>query len=196
MHPFWNAIWYFSEKNPARQAENDVINVDQTWWSRVISDMGYRLERNNSFSGATICYTGYKDWKGVHMDFSDRSFITRAADLGHPDLILVCGGTNDSWCGAEVGNYKWKKWNNEDLYFFRPAMAKMCSELKTLYPKANVLFILNSELREEINDSVHKICKHYKIECVDLHDIDKQAGHPSQAGMASFASQVEDALRK
>ena len=193
--PDINAIWYFGEDSPYTCKDNDVKKVEQTWWYQVISDMGYKLEKNNSYSGATICFTGYKDQNGVHSDYSDRSFIVRASNLGNPDIILVCGGTNDSWCGAPIGEYKWKKWTDSDLYSFRPAMAKMCSELKTLYPEARILFILNSELKDEINSSVHLICKRYGIECLDLHDIDKQAGHPSQAGMISFAKQVEAFLQ-
>lgn len=194
MQPRWNAIWYFPETDGRTNRDNDVKLVEQTWWYQVARDMGYILERNNSFSGSTICYTGYEDGTGRHNDYSDRSFIGRAADLGHPDVILVCGGTNDSWCGAPVGEYKWSGWTNEDLYCFRPAMAKMCSELKTLYPHARTVFILNSELRDDISESVHRICRYYGIECVDLHDIEKQAGHPSVAGMKAFAVQVEAAL--
>lgn len=196
MQPEWNAVWYFPETSEWTNVNNDVKRVEQTWWHQLVTDMGYVLEKNNSFSGATICYSGYPDQSGKHRDYSDRSFIGRASDLGHPDIILVCGGTNDSWCGAPVGEYKWDEWTNEDLYQFRPAMAKMCSELKTLYPKARIVFILNSELRDDINDSVHTICKHYNMECVDLHDIEKQAGHPSQAGMRAFSLQVESQLNK
>lgn len=192
LQPAWNAVWYFNKKNPM----NDVDKVEQTWWYQVADGMGYKLERNNSFSGATICYSGYKGSDGLPSDYSDRSFIGRAADLGHPDIILVCGGTNDSWSGAPVGEYLWKDWTNEDLYCFRPAMAKMCSELKTLYPASRTVFILNSELREDINESVHSICSHFGIECVDLHDIEKQAGHPSQAGMKAIAVQVIERLKK
>lgn len=196
MQPDWNAVWYFPETGGRSRNNNDVKLVEQTWWYQVTNDMGYVLEKNNSFSGSTICYTGYKDKTGRHEDYSDRSFIGRAANLGHPDIILVCGGTNDSWCGAQVGDYKWLKWTNEDLYYFRPAMAKMCSELKDLYPHARIIFILNSELRDDIVESVHKVCSHYKVECVDLHDIEKQAGHPSVAGMKAFAMQVEAQLLK
>lgn len=196
IHPKWNANWYYPETSENTKAKNDVKRPEQTWWYLVARDMGYILDKNNSFSGSTICYTGYKDKNGQNRDYSDRSFIGRTADLGRPDVILVCGGTNDSWSGAPVGKYKWGAWTNEDLFFFRPAMAKMCSELKTLYPKARILFILNSELREDINESVHTICRRYRIECVDLHDIDKQAGHPSQAGMKEFARQVVEQLKK
>lgn len=192
LQPGLNAIWYHAKERP----DNDVCEVSQTWWHIVINDMGYTLERNNSYSGATICYTGYKGKDGIHGDYSDRSFITRACNLGRPDVILVFGGTNDSWCGAPLGDFKWKKWTNEDLYSFRPAMAKMCSELKTLYPDATIVFMLNPGLKDEVNDAVHKICKRYHIGCLDLHDIDKQAGHPSQAGMKAIAEQVEEYLMK
>ena len=47
----------------------------------------YELERNNSYSGSTVCHTGYKG-----ADYSDRSFITRMVDLGQPDIILVFWG--------------------------------------------------------------------------------------------------------
>lgn len=196
MQPAWNAVWYFPESSEWSSKNNDVKVVEETWWYQVTHDMGFVLEKNNSFSGSTICFTGYKDKMGCHRDYSDRSFIGRAADLGSPDIILVCGGTNDSWCGAQVGEYKWHKWTNEDLHYFRPAMAKMCSELKDLYPLARFIFILNSELRDDIAESVHKVCRHYNVECVDLHDIEKQSGHPSVAGMRAIAVQVEAQLLK
>jgi len=49
-----------------------VVNVRLTWWWQLIKDGGYLLEKNESYSGATICYTGYND-----EDYSPRSFITR-----------------------------------------------------------------------------------------------------------------------
>lgn len=49
----------------------------------------------NSYYGATICYTGYRD-----EDYTDRSFITRSSLLGNPDIILICGATNDNWADA------------------------------------------------------------------------------------------------
>lgn len=43
----------------------------------------------DSFSGATICFTGYKDKSGNFRDYSDRSFVGRASDLGDPDIIAA-----------------------------------------------------------------------------------------------------------
>ena len=61
---------------------------------------------------------------------------------------------------------------------------------------AKVFFILNDKLKSDINDSVHAICKHYNVPCIDLKDIDKQSGHPSVKGMQQMADQVVKAVRK
>ena len=39
------------------------------------------------------------------------------------------------------------------------------------------------------------ICRHYGVTNIRLHDIDKQWGHPSVAGMESIARQVREALQ-
>ena len=57
---------------------------------KFIKENNYRLCVNNSFSGATICNTGYNQ-----ADYSDRSFITRMDKLGCPDIIFIFGATND-----------------------------------------------------------------------------------------------------
>lgn len=49
---------------------------------------------------------------------------------------------------------------------------------------------------EDFVESMHLILNKYNIECLDLHDIDKQWGHPSQAGMKAFADQVVEYLSK
>lgn len=181
--PDTNFIWYF--RGHAERAGNDVKTVEQTWWHQVITQKGWKLERNNSFSGSTICNTGYH-----REDYSRRSFIARMPYLGEPDVILVCGGTNDSWAGSPIGDYKYGRWTDDDLWSFRPAMAMLCSELQRQYPKAHILFILNCELKPEINESVETICRHYGMGLLKLHDVHKQDGHPSQAGMTTFAQQV------
>lgn len=182
--PDTNEVWYFAP-GPRKQKNNDVSRVEETWWWQVIDRMGWKLERNNSYSGSTVCCTGYnKD------DYTPRAFITRMPNLGEPDIILICAATNDSWCGAPVGEYKYGEWTKEELYSFRPAMAKLCWGLKANYPTARILFMLNSELKEETNESIRTILKHYNIPLLELKNVDKQAGHPSVAGMKSIADQV------
>lgn len=186
-YPSTNETWYFANG----RNDNDVKQVEQTWWHQVASRMAWKVERVNSYSGSTVCRTGYNK-----ADYTERAFITRMSNLGEPDVILVCAATNDSWCGAPIGEFKYGEWTDKELYSFRPAMAKLCWGLRTHYPKARVLFILNNDLKPVINESIDIICSHYDIPVLKLHDIDKQAGHPSVAGMKAIADQVVSALKK
>lgn len=184
--PAANLCWYGV---PGEKKENDVTKVEETWWYRFIHEHGFQLERNNSYSGSTVCHTGYEK-----ADYSDRSFITRIHNLGTPDIILVFGGTNDSWAGAPIGAYQYDGWTKADLYSFRPAFCYLLASLKQLYPAARIYNITNSELSEEVTDSMDEICRHYGIENIRLHDIDKQWGHPSVQGMQSIDAQVWESV--
>ncbi len=176
-----NAVWYWNGKHE----NTDVTTVEQTWWHQLISEFGWRLEKNNSFSGATICFTGYNG-----EDYSNRSFVNRLKYLGSPDIILVFGATNDCWAHSPIGEYKYGNWSRDELYSFRPAMACMLDGLKKHYPNVQLYFILNSELSDDINSSVKTICKHYGVPYIELKDIHKINGHPSIEGMKSIAEQV------
>lgn len=156
-----------------------------------LNNYGYALEVNNSYSGSTICHTGYNK-----EDYSDRSFITRMDKLGNPELILIFGATNDSWANAPIGEYQFDSWTKADLYSFRPALAYLLNGLQCLYPNARVYYMLNSELKSSINESVYTICQHYDVPVVTLYNIDKQRSHPSIAGMTSISTQMQEFLEK
>ncbi len=182
--PETNLCWYNgTDRAPGKV--NDVENVEQTWWYQLINDKGMVLDINNSFSGATVCCTGYGK-----KDFSDRAFISRVNNLGNPDVIIVLGGTNDSWAKSPVGEFKYEGWTKKDLMSFRPAFAYMLDRLKALYPDALILNVVNSELSDEVTSSQAEICKHYGVTNIQLKDIDKQYGHPSIAGMKAIADQI------
>ncbi|MBR2243123.1 MAG: hypothetical protein IJ888_00110 [Prevotella sp.] len=183
--PDTNYVWYPQEK----AENNDVQDVRQLWWHQMIREHGYRLCQNNSFSGATICHTGYKG-----DDYSDRSFCTRLRYLGSPDVILVFGGTNDSWAKSPIGDFQYGNWQKSDLYHFRPAMAYLLANLQNYYPGTEVYVIINTELSEEVTSSMKTICDHYNVKYIQLVDIEKQWGHPSQKGMKAIADQVAAAL--
>lgn len=152
--PDTNYVWYPQEK----AENNDVQDVRQLWWHQMIREHGYRLCQNNSFSGATICHTGYKG-----DDYSDRSFCTRMRYLGSPDVILVFGGTNDSWAKSPIGDFQYGNWQKSDLYNFRPAMAYLLANLQNYYPGTEVYVIINTELSEEVTSSMKTICDHYNV---------------------------------
>lgn len=180
--PETNAIWYHQKNAPKK---TDVTSVKQTWWHQVITKKGWRLCQNNSYSGATICHTGYDG-----NDYSDRSFLTRMKDLGCPDVIFVFGATNDSWAGVPIGEYKYDNITPEDLWLFRPALAHLLSWMQQRYVNTEIIFLLNDGLRESINESVKTTCEHYGVKCIVLKDLHKISGHPSVRGMQQIADQV------
>ena len=181
-------IWYFAgSKRDARRT--DVSKVSETWWMQLIKKKNWKLEVNNSWSGSTICYTGYRD-----EDYSNRSFVLRTAALGSPDIILIFGGTNDSWAGSPIGEYKYADWRRTDLYTFRPAMACMLARIQERYPTADVYFISNDGLKPEITESMATICKHYGVPMIQLQNISKTASHPNIEGMRQIAEQLDKAI--
>jgi hypothetical protein len=184
--PEGNAIWYFKHNNPN---QTDVNKVEQTWWSLLIADKGWKLEINDSYSGSTICNTGYNK-----EDFSDRSFTKRMGNLGKPDIIFIFGATNDSWAHSPIGDYKYKGITVDDLWSFRPAMALMLASMKQQYAQTDIYFLLNDGLSADINTSVKTICDHYGVKCIELHNIHKMAGHPSVKGMQQIAEQVAQGM--
>ena len=185
--PSTNELWYYA-KNSA--SNTDVSDVRQTWWHQVIAENGWRLCLNNSYSGATISYTGYNG-----NDYSERSFNTRMDNLGYPDVIFIFGATNDSWAGAPIGDYKYENITKADLYEFRPALARMLEWMTNRYVNTEIYFILNNELKDDINTSVKEICGHYGVPCIELADIHKIAGHPSIKGHRQIADQVNAFLK-
>jgi len=184
--PEGNAIWYFKNNNPK---QTDVNRKEQTWWSLLIERKGWTLEKNNSYSGSTICNTGYRK-----EDYSDRSFVTRMDNLGNPDVILIFGATNDSWAHSPIGEFKYENITTDDLKAFRPAMARMLSWMKEHYAGKELYFILNDGLSTDITSSAKTICEHYGVKCICLQSIDKKAGHPSVKGMKQIADQVEKGM--
>ena len=115
--PSTNELWYYAKNSDQK---TDVKDVRQTWWHQLIKENGWRLAVNNSYSGATISYTGYDG-----NDYSPRSFNTRMDNLGQPDIIFIFGATNDSWAGSPIGDFKYEDIKKADLYEFRPALAHM-----------------------------------------------------------------------
>ena len=181
--PDTNYVWYTPQ-----EIENnctDVSSADQIWWSIVADSLGMELLQNNSFSGSTVCNHGYDK-----ADYADRSFITRQSNLPKSDFIFVFGATNDSWSGAPVGTYDYERFTPDSLYTFRPAMALLLSRLKAAQPEAQIVVLINSELRSEIAESCMAISDHYNVPYINLYDIDKQCGHPTKAGQAAIAKQI------
>lgn len=187
--PDSNDVWHYNEIG--------LTHVEEMWWHQVATEMGWALELNNSFSGSLICNMDASNYYGPH------SFIRRMNNLGHPDVIFILGGTNDVWNDAPFGDYVYADWTEEQLCSYRPALAYLLDNMKRLYPKAKLYFVLETdpcpggiseETRMNLIGSTHRIANHYDVDCIDLYDVHKKWWHPDVQGQKGIADQVLEFL--
>lgn len=194
-YPGWltpsSNLSYYSAEVGDYHAGQDMNSVKYTWWYKAIYDApGYALERNNSYSGSTMVNTPLQDYDVA------TTFISRATNLGNPDIIFVCGGTNDNWNPAlKQGEYQYSGWTEDDIKQFRPGTAYLMNLLQTTYPKAKIYFVLN-DILDNVGNDILAICDHYSIPVISPASIDKVEYHPTIAGMATIAEAVKTTLNK
>lgn len=186
---------YYSEEE---RAETDVRKVEQTWWHQVISQKGFNLVMNNSWSGSTIGYTGYNN-----SDCSaTSSFIyrfNRLVDEGFferndIDTVFIFGGTNDSWSNAPLGDEKYDGFEKNDLYSVLPAIGCFLKTVKQTLVKADIYCLINTEIKPEIAEGMKNACDKYGITKITFEKIDKRCGHPTIEGMKDIKNAVLKAL--
>lgn len=122
---------FYSGMNKFR---SDVFAPEDTWWGKVISDLGGRLLINNSFSGSTV--TVRPGCVFPSYACSDE----RTSGLGDfqrkPDVIMVFMGVNDWGHGARVAQNEDE--SEEDFSVFTTAYRSMLTKLKKNYPDAEI----------------------------------------------------------
>lgn len=179
---------YYSENS----TDFGVDRVENTWWMSLINETDSALVHNNSWSGSTIGYTGYSG------DCTNSSFITRFEHLleqgwfeeNKIDTFFVFGGTNDSWSNAPLGELKLADWGREDLFSVLPAIGYIAHRLKTALTDTRVIFIINTDIKTEIQEGIKKACGHFGAEYIALEDISKIEGHPTKEGMTQIKDQI------
>lgn len=183
------AAWYVS----GGTSQTDVTKVSETWWWLLKDTMALNLVRNNSWSGTTICYTGY----GGNI-VPEQSFIGRfKKDVqdgffknNDVDLVIIFGGTNDYWAGSPIGEIKWTDISDEDLKSTLPAFCKLLLSVKEVLPNAKIVNVINSDLGSDIVNGMITACKTQNITSLQLSGISKQEGHPTIEGMRQIYSQI------
>ncbi len=187
------AVYYYKAGRP----ETDVSEVSQTWWYPLLRERGLHLLRNDSYSGSTICYTGYDG-----EDYKDISFITRLRRLidegfftrNPVDTVLIFGGTNDSWADAPLGEASYSEKTEEELYRVLPAVCCFTELLRRTLPRAEIFFLLNTGLKEEINDCIRKACQKQSFRMITFDKIRTNDDHPTVAGMKDIKDRVSAVL--
>ena len=122
-------------------------------------------------------------------------FLMRAKKMDRSaDFVFVFGGTNDSWCGATLGEIKLSDWEENDLFKVLPAICYFAYTLKKDLPNVEIVFVINTELKEEIVNCIEIASKVYNFKVVRLENITKENGHPTTQGMVEISKQVIKAL--
>ena len=178
---------------PVIQEDTDVCEVDQTWWKIVLNNTESELILNDSWSGTTICHTGYNG-----NDASNRSFVTRFSKLAEEDFfndnkidtVFIFGGTNDNWANSPLGEPKYGDWTKEDLFNVLPAINCLFKKVHDTLPNARIITIINVGFKPEIKNELIAASEKFGFEYLALNDFDKQSGHPNITGMSQIANQV------
>jgi len=171
----------------------DVTRVEQTWWHMLMHETNSNLVLNTSYSGTTVCNTGYNGSNCSHI-----SFIARLEKLIENnffadkkiDTVFVFGGTNDSWANSPIGELKYRDWSDEELFSVLPAFCYLINRIKTVLPDTRIVSIINTDLKPEIAEGFKTAGREMGIDTVELQNVGKTAGHPNIAGMMDIKEQI------
>ena len=180
--------------------ENSRIdNVCDTWWYILRERLAANLVLNDSWSGSTVCYTGRRTPEYAYRS----SFVNRFHlmvkegffEKEKIDTVFIFGATNDSWLSTTPkGEEMLEGWQEEDLYSTLPAISYLIFNLKKELPDANIIYIINTGLKEEIVSAIKTASKKFGTDYIELYDIDKFAGHPTALGMKQIADEINSAI--
>lgn len=183
------ASYYWCDPSPC----HGLNRVEQTWWHQLMTETDSDIVLNDSWSGSTVGYTGYPG-----EDTEVNSFIARLEKYIRTgyfadkeiDTVFIFGGTNDHWCGAELGSLQTENWQKEDLFRVLPAVCYFVHRLKAALPNTRLIWLINTELGEILPEGIKNACRHFGIEYITFDHIDKIDGHPTPTGM----SEIKDTI--
>ena len=181
--------WYSETIRP----DHGVQTVDNTWWKKLMDSVDGELVLNSSWSGTTVCHTG---WRGE--DCRHKSFVARLDKLiaegffetNKIDTVIVYGGTNDYWSGAPFGETMHGEVPVEELYKFAPAVCYLLDKLREILPSGRIIYMANKFFRQNFIDTIRHATEASKSEMLIVPDVDLKDGHPTAVGM----TQIKDAV--
>ncbi len=176
---------------------NGVTSVSDMWWFKVIQKFNMSLMLNESWSGSTICNTGYNA-----SDATTTSFLTRITKrygatntLGQkPQVLFVLGGLNDTWANSPLGNVKYSDWTTDDLKTVLGAYSKMINDILLYNPGIEIINFEYAVVSKAIRDGKALICEHFGVKNVPISVVDSLSDHPTTKGMQQIVDQIITAL--
>lgn len=153
------ATWY-------GDGDTNINGVEETWWHLLMSEYDLSLLCNCSYSGSTVCTTGYEE-----ITDNAQAFIVRMKDhldakdssAPKPDILFVEGGINDTYA-SPAGTLQYGDWTEEDLKNALPAYCYMLDYLKHHNPDTRIICMISETVSPELQNGYTEACRHYHIE--------------------------------
>lgn len=176
------ATWY-------GDGDTNIDGVEETWWHLLMSECDLSLLGNYSYSGGTVCTTGYPE-----ITDALQAFIVRMKEhLGEknisdpkPDILFVEGGINDTFA-SPAGTLQYEGWTEEDLKNSLPAYCYMLDYLKRHNPDTRIICMISYIVSPELREGYTEACRHYQVEYLYFPPKDSDTellndGHPTTQG--------------
>lgn len=181
--------WYGEGKGKG----NGVNSVEDTWWYPLCDLPDTELLFNCSYSGSTICNTGYEGAFCPDTSFVGRMRSYFSGEHGVPDTVFVFAGTNDTWANSPLGAPSaeaWDTYTDDELRFVLPAIHCMLDYLRAVLPHGRIVLLLNDWLSAPIAAALHTEGAAYGCDVIDLPDISRNAAHPTAEGMRQIRESI------
>ncbi len=165
---------------------------EDTWWGKVIQATNSTLLLNDSWSGSTVCHTGYGGYN------ENQSFVGRLNkyiaegffEKNQVDTVFIFGCTNDFWNNSPQGVVGGNDHENQTLALVYPAVEYMLETLKKVAPKARIIGLINTDFSEEFTKNLQTIYQNAGVECIVYDYIEKVNGHPNKTGMGQICDKI------
>lgn len=188
-----------------------IFEAKDTWWGKVIDELGGKLLINDAFSGSLVCKHpeseieshGCSDLRTSHLGSGDIS----------PDVIMIFLGINDWGWGICVESND----AEEDLSVFSIAYDIMIKKVKKNYPNADIWCMtlprsfcsgmpafspperFTGGSFEEYCQAIQNIARLNNVKLIDIYKPDSpydtiDGYHPTRQGMMTIAGDVLAAI--
>ena len=205
----WNPPGYAVFYTKERSRLSRICTPEDTWWGKVIAQLGGTLLINNAWSGSRATRLPNADG-----DFPSACSIERTGALHNehvaPDVILVHIGGNDFGYGVPIRRRTFQKGNK--MEFFSCAYRMMLRRLRRNYPNAEIWcmgigrtymsarpeFVFPENFGgvpcADYNREIERLAHHYGCAYINLYQrgtYDTIDGtHPTYEGMGMLANLV------
>lgn len=179
--------------------DSGVADLSDTWWGKVIANLGLELLVNDSYSGSTVTQA---NWAMMYPAAISQMRMNHLSKNGNkPDIILINMGTNDFANGVEIRSNK----ASEYTYFYN-AYEFLILQLREKYEHSEIWLMTLSQTKvaeregyifprtyggidiDEYNNTIRELAKKYNCKIIDIYKANipyesMDVFHPNKKGM-------------